>query len=381
MAQHPPSDTETAAPGLRSAVLMLAALAALGLATLVDLVDGPGDARQERVAATPALPVDLAALRRFPGAARHYVAKRYALKDGFVALNAAVKLGAFGHSPYPDVMGGKDGFLFLGRAASIEAAQGVPAPVPSSDAAWTAHFSATAAAFKARGIPYVFILGPDKIGVQSDALPDWLATTLPPIPRATRILAASGAGSVDVGALFRQMRARDSGLRLYHRTDTHWTEAGAALAVDAALAPLGLTGPTTPTTEVSGPAGDLARMIGWQDRLRETAPVLPRPPGLRCETPDGAAAQILTLDPLPMVRFRCTNADGAPLRALVFMDSFGMGAAPRLTQMFGDVTFVWQDRIDMGLVDDLQPDVTIRIMVERKLQTADPATLLRAPVP
>jgi hypothetical protein len=122
-------------------------------------------------------------------------------------------------------------------------------------------------------------------------------------------------------------------------------------------------------------------MIGWQDRLRETAPVLPRPPGLRCETPDGAAAQILTLDPLPMVRFRCTNADGAPLRALVFMDSFGMGAAPRLTQMFGDVTFVWQDRIDMGLVDDLQPDVTIRIMVERKLQTADPATLLRAPVP
>jgi hypothetical protein len=31
----------------------------------------------------------------------------------------------------------------------------------------------------------------------------------------------------------------------------------------------------------------------------------------------------------------------------------------------------------MGIVDAIKPDVTIQIMVERKLQIADPATLLR----
>jgi hypothetical protein len=188
---------------------------------------------------------------------------------------------------------------------------------------------------------------------------------------------------IDVGRLFAAERARNPGLQLHHRTDTHWTEAGAALAIDAALAPLALpglgAGPAPMAADADGPAGDLARMIGWQDRLHDPAPTLARPKRLRCETPDGAEAVILSRDPLPMKRFRCTNPDGAALHALVFMDSFGMAAAPRLTQIFADVTFVWRDQVDMSVVDATRPDVTIKIMVERKLQTADPSVMLRLP--
>lgn len=36
---------------------------------------------------------------------------------------------------------------------------------------------------------------------------------------------------IDVGRLFAAERARNPGLQLHHRTDTHWTEAGAALAI------------------------------------------------------------------------------------------------------------------------------------------------------
>jgi hypothetical protein len=45
----------------------------------------------------------------------------------------------------------------------------------------------------------------------------------------------------------------------------------------------------------------------------------------------------------------------------------------------GEVTFVWRDQVDLGLVDAIRPDAVIKIMVARKLQTADPATMLRAP--
>lgn len=383
MAQSSSYDTQ-AAPGLGSAVLMLAVLAGLGLATLVDLIDGPGDARHELVAATPAPPVTLNALRKFPGAARYYVSKRYALKDEFVSLNAEAKLGLFGHSPYARVLQGKDGFWFLGGDAAIDATLGaVPGP-QSSDAAWAAHFANLGAAFKARSIPFVFILGPNKHGVYSEALPNWLSAAMPAQSRASQIVAEAAQtltpAPVDTGRLFAKARVRDSGLMLHHRTDTHWTEAGATLAVNAALAPLALPGLSAPATAMAdkiGAAGDLARMIGWQQRLSETVPTLPRASGLRCETPDGAPATILTLDPLPMKRFHCTTPGAAPLRALVFMDSFGMGAVPRLTQLFSDVTFVWQDQVDMSIVDAIKPDVTIQIMVERKLQIADPATLLR----
>lgn len=383
---HDASSDHSPAPGLRSAAVMLAALAALGAATLVDLLDGPGDARQERVAQTPAPPVTLGAFRRFPGDARYYAANRYALKDWFVTLNADVKLGLLGHSPTARVLHGRDGFLFLGDDAAIDAAQGVTPDAPSSDAAWAAHFAALGQAFEARGIPFVFILGPDKSGVYPEDLPGWLSASRAAGSRAARILAQAGASidpaPVDTVKLLAEARARDPGLRLHHPTDTHWTEIGAALAIDAALAPLhplGLTAPAPEASLVPGPAGDLARMIGWQDRMDDPAPTLARPDGLRCETPDGAEAVILTRDPLPIKRFRCTNLGAAPLRALVFMDSFGMAAAPRLTQLFGDVTFVWNDRLDLGLVDELRPDVTIQIMVERKLQIADPAVMLRAP--
>ena len=383
---HDASPDQAPAPGLRSAALMLAVLAALGAATLIDMLDGPGDARQERIAATPAPPVTPGALRRFPGAARYYVANRYALKDRFIALNANAKLGLFGHSPTARVLQGKDGFLFLGDDAAIDAAQGVTPGAQSSDAAWAAYFAALGQAFETRGIPFAFILGPDKNSIYPEALPDWLAATRPAQARAARILAQAGEtmdpAPVDTGRLFAEARAHDPGLRLHHHTDTHWTELGAGLAVDAALAPLGLPGFDAPMQlgiPASGPAGDLARMIGWQDHLSETPPTLARPPGLRCETPDGVAATILTLDPLPVKRFRCTNPDGAALHALVFMDSFGMGAAPRLTQLFGEVTFVWRDQVDLGLVDAIRPDAVIKIMVERKLQTADPAAMLRLP--
>jgi hypothetical protein len=111
------------------------------------------------------------------------------LKDRFVALNADAKLGLFGHSPTARVLQGKDGYWFLGDDAAIDGALGVVPPALFSDAAWAAHFAALAQAFKARGAPFVFILGPDKHGVYREALPDWLSAAMPAPRRSWRKLA------------------------------------------------------------------------------------------------------------------------------------------------------------------------------------------------
>lgn len=382
--RNPPIPHDTPSPGRRgafvSAALMLALLTGVGLATLVDMLDGPGTQREERTASTPAPPLSLSAMTAFPGAAKHYVAQRYTLKDAFVTLNAEAKLTLFGHSPYPRVLLGQNGMLFLGD--DISSTQGAAPDPQASDAAWLALFQTMDAAFARRGVPLVQIIAPDKSAVLTEDLPPWL--TPASAPRVSRLGAQlqdlSGPAPVDLAGLFARARRADPTALLYHPTDTHWTEFGAALAMDAALAPLLEPSPGLPplvVLEAVDHGGDLARMIGRQERVADIAPRLPRPAGLACETPGGAAVDLVSIDPLPMARFTCRNPAAPAGHALVYMDSFGMAASPRLVAIFRKVDFIWNDTVDMALVDGIRPDVAIRIMVARKLQSSDPALMLR----
>ncbi|MFZ3584786.1 alginate O-acetyltransferase AlgX-related protein [Loktanella sp. DJP18] len=326
--------------------------------------------------------MSLDALAAFPGAAKYYVAERYALKERFIALNAEAKLRLFGHSPYPKVLVGRNKTLFLGDDAAVAGAQGATPAPRASDTAWLALFNAMDAAFAARNVPLIQIIAPDKNTVLPELLPPWL--TLASTPRVSVIVAQlqdlSGPHPVDLARYFAQIRRTNQDASLYHRTDTHWTEFGAALAMDANLAPLleptpGLPPLTSPERADHG--GDLARMIGQQDEINDLAPRIPRPARLSCATPEGAAVELASIDPLPTARFTCHNPLAPANHALVFMDSFGMAASPRLVQIFRQVDFVWNDTVDMALVDEIRPDITIRIMVARKLQSADPAQMLR----
>lgn len=363
-----------------SAALMLAVLTGLGAATLWDMLDGPGAERAERTAPTPAPPLSLAALKAFPGAAKFYVAERYALKDLFVTLNGALKLDLLGHSPYPEVIPGKEGALFTGEDRAILTAQGAPVAAQASDQAWTALFERMQAAFAARGVPIVQIIAPDKHAVYADKLPDWLGPS--DGARYQGLIATLGETlsppPVDLLALFRAARARDPQIQLYHMTDTHWTEAGAALAMDAALAGLLPVAPP-PARIVSVPAhgGDLARMAGRQMAIETIAPELERPARLDCRDETGTPYVFATIDPMLPRGFTCVNPDAPGGHALVFGDSFSIPAAPRLALIFSRVDFVRSDVVDPAIAEALKPDLAIRIMVGRKLQTEDAAKLLK----
>jgi alginate O-acetyltransferase complex protein AlgJ len=350
------------------------------VATLWGMLDGPGTERQEREAPTPALPASLGALKAFAGAAKFYASERYALKDQFVSLNGAVKLGAFGHSPYPSVIVGKDGALFTGEDRAVATAMGAPVPAQASDAAWTALFEDMHAAFAATGVPIVQILAPDKHTVYADKLPDWLGPS--DGARYTALLATLRTrltpAPVDLLALFRAARAADPDAALYHMTDTHWNERGAALAINAALAGLAPVA-AVPERFASVPVhgGDLSRMVGRQQAIRAIAPELTRPPRLDCRKTDGARFDIKTLDPLLPKRFTCLNPDAPGGHALVFADSFGTSATPRLVQIFSRIDFIGQDQVDPTIAGALHPDIAIRIMVGRKLQADDAARILK----
>jgi len=379
------TDLPPRTPGLRADVilagLMMAVLTGIGLLTFADMFDGPGTPRQERIAQTPVSPLRPGGLRAFPGAARLYVAERYAFKDLFVHWNSEAKLRLFHHSPYPNVMLGRDGRLFLGDPQMLNAVEGAPPLEGASDRDWLALNERLDRAFAARRVPLVQIFAPDPHFVLTDDLPAWITPLTP--PRVSRLVAqmkTTGANPrpVDLAAfLTREHRAHPSA-PLYHRSDTHWTEYGAALAVDAALAPLGLPRAGTPPIPAmrTGQGGDLSRMIGQQPQMMEAHPRLSRPAHLRCVNGEGQPAELTTPDPLRIAELTCHNPDASGGRALVFMDSFGAAAVPRFVQIFRDVTFLWGNDVDMAEVDRLRPDVAVRILAARRLQEYKAADLL-----
>ena len=98
-----------------SFALALLILASLGVATLWDMLDGPGSPREEAIAKTPEVSLSLEALKKLPGDARFYLSKRYALKDEFIDLDAFAKYRLLDRKWTREVSIGEDGFLFLQR--------------------------------------------------------------------------------------------------------------------------------------------------------------------------------------------------------------------------------------------------------------------------
>lgn len=359
-----------------AALVLLMILGGLGALSLYDLVDGPGDRHEEALAPTPALPDSPGALIRFAADARYYLGQRYALRETFIETNSRIKLGLFGHVPYPQVMEGRDGFLFLTTEGATEIAQGA-VPLSGGEAqAWQDHFTTSAEAARAAGLPYLLVIAPNKHSVYGDLLPSWLIRAEGP-GRTDQVLARAqdslALPPIDLRTTFAELRAGDPGAIYYHPTDTHWNELGATRALQAAFAAAGLD-PVPADTFVPSQThgGDLARMIGRQDQTLTQAPLIARD-GWACATPDGAALEIVTIDPALPRRFGC---DGQGTGTVVaFIDSFGVSALPYLAQQFGRVEVFWQDQLDFPEAAGLGADLVLQIRVERRFYTIDPAGL------
>lgn len=361
-------------PNLVSSALFLAVLGLFGIATFVDMLEGPGTPREEVDTPTPSPPTSLAALKAYPSDAKAYLRSRYFGKQTFVNLNGLVKFDVFGRSPYPDVLLGRDGFLFLGRDEALRSIQALEEMTPERADGWRKYFSTVQTFAHEVGIPYLAMFAPDKGQVYPEALPGWLRASRSPkrYVDALRGVAAEklDRAPVDLLAVLGDLREQRPEWRLFHRLDTHWTEVAGAAAVDATLGPEGWLEGVPPFEVIENqlsPGGDLARMIGFEDRLDEVVPKVVRAPKLTCYRPNGEVMELVTKDPVQVDGYRCENPD-APRGTLLFIGrSFSVGAMVRLTQIFKVVDVRWQSWFEFARVEQIQPELIIQMFVERRV--------------
>lgn len=356
-------------------------LGGLGILSIVDIFDGPGTVRQEREARTPALPTSAGEVPRFIAEARHYLANRYALKQSFVTANGAFKLGVFNHSPVPEVMIGNDGFLFLTEDRALRLIQGQDRLTAQESTAWQDHFATLNRRFQTTDIPFVFMIGPNKHSIYPEALPDWITPVSSEKTRSYDILSIAqdhlDLPPVDLTGILKDFRAQTPDMPVYFKTDTHWNELGAALALRAALPDLP-TAETAPPVQITRLArgGDMARMTGQQSIRHETAPkYLARHPWT-CTDTAGVALELETIDPVTPQRFRCQSPAPDTRHVVVFGDSFSIPAVPFLAASFAQTEFIRTNQVDPTEAQALDADLVIQIIVERKMQSIRPQGLV-----
>lgn len=304
----------------------------------------------------------------------------FAFRGGLVRAQAAVRYFGLGVSPQPEVVRGRDGWLFYADNGGLDDHLRA---MPFSDEdlrLWAATLQHTQDALAARGIGYLFVIAPDKHVIY----PEYMPASLQPSPgpsRAEQLLAhlaaTTSVHTLDLGPALRAAAASE---RIYHRTDSHWNDVGAGVAAREILGRLHADRPAAGwvmppprldafdrRTRVTR-GMDLAIMLRLEAWLPETR--------IELVPPEARVARVIEPQPFDPEfgepRVVTVRPDGRGPRALVYRDSFGSALVPWLAESFGRAVFLWEYDVDPAVVATERPDIIIHEWASRRLSTRMP---------
>lgn len=377
---NPPPGKSRKAAHIALVVLFAAAIALPGLCTLFGLAPASALQEKRRLAPFPAFRLSRGVLLAFPQAFEAYFNDHFTFRDQLVWGYNYAKARGLSVSPCPDVVIGKEGWLYI-REGLRDGSHAVRPFTPEELARWTAVLEERRQWLADRGVRFLVVVAPDKHTIYPEYLPD----AVKPLPRESRLdqlmayaPAHSGLAIIDLREPV--LRAK-SAERVYHKTDTHWNERGALageVRIAEALAawfphiqPLSRSSHSLTTLKTEG--GDLAIMLGLPGAYQEERlSLLPRVARLAhpasIDTPPPARPD---LPEYAMPRAFEGDQDFLP-KAVLYHDSFGTALNPFLCEHFRRVVTVRQDSFDPVLIEREHPDVVLYEFVERKLSIGPP---------
>ncbi len=282
-----------------------------------------------------------------------YIADRFAFRKNLINAWAELNEKLFHSSAEEQVLLGNDGWLYyastlddyMGRAMSDEDLE--------LCAAYLASLQREA---ESRGARFFFTIAPNKNSLYGGEMPAWIpeAHELSNAERLKPLLDRCGVNYVDLFTVF-----DGEGETLYYRTDSHWTDRGAALAADALLGAMGKQTRYYAGDFAAGEQhlGDLYDMLFPTGKLREPGEIYA--PGFSYTlSGDPKQGNAMT------IRSTCGGKGGT---LVCWRDSFGISLYPYLADSFENAVFLRSASYDPGEIEKNGADTVLVELVERNL--------------
>ncbi len=360
-----------------------------GLNKYIDRVTETRELRREHT--LPKLEPSLQSFREYFRALQAYYVNNYGFRSVLVEAYNTILSDYLNNFNERSVIYGKDSWMFWAGDGVLEQYRAIRPLTDDQLIRYRKILYERHAWCEANGMTYIFIIAPNKHGIYSEYLPDWIdkADDMSQTDQLAALFQESEVNYIDVRPVLIENKER---FRLYYKFDTHWNELGAFVAyreiMDTVqerfprLNPLELDDFTI--TYVNRTEGDMYYYLGMKKELRERVPVLkPDRPyrarkmymGRQGGKKDEKTANVI--EPFYAERSSVSQSfiistvnDPALPKAVMFRDSMATAMVPYLSENFRRIVYSWDyfsHDFKVDILDHEKPDIVITEIGERAI--------------
>jgi hypothetical protein len=298
----------------------------------------------------------------FPQSFSSYFNEHYRLRDLQVDAFHNFRLRVLGEKEYPNVLIGKEDWLYYTGENNIRDYECTSPFTRKELNSLVERLQSWHDQLSLMEIDFYVVIAPNKETIVPNYLPDsiqagWSTCRIDQVMKA---LTKTNVRALDLREPLLEA-ARDS--QVYHRTDTHWNDTGALIAVSEIIKLIQPDG-----SRIGQPAvdqyieeersfrGDLSRFIPEDARFVEQAVFLTSVGGPKAKITQGDGRWVLS-----------KNMDHSLPKVVVFRDSFSDALIPFLAEYFSNGIYIHSFAVDFDLVEQKQPDIVILEIAQRYL--------------
>lgn len=302
------------------------------------------------------------AVLTFPQSFNEFFNQGYAFYPQHIEMFHQIRLNVFHEREYPNVIIGRQDWLFYTGENNIKDFECTSPFTRKELNALVDLLSAWDERLRSMGIDFYVMIAPNKETIYPQYLPPSITASWG-VCRLDQVFLALAQTNLNTVDLRPALAEAARGKQVYHRTDTHWNDHGALVAVDELIALMQKDYPQITALSVGQYeavrrpfSGDLGCFLPEDERFVEDAVFL---------SPKFDDQPIIVEGENRRVVARLPGS--ALPKALVFRDSFADALIPFLAQRFSSVVFVPAFAIDFELVEAEHPDVVIFEIAQRYL--------------
>jgi alginate O-acetyltransferase complex protein AlgJ len=337
------------------------------------------------LAKLPAFKIDITALSTYPKDFEAFYNDHFGFRRALIFGRSLAFIKLLGVSPNPDVIIGRDGWLFYSEKRALAYYRRVKLFTNAELAQWQQALEKRRDELAQHGSRYLMVIAPNKDTIYPEFMPAEI-TRINAESRMDQLVNYLQTHSdIDILDLRPALTAAKANQLVYYRTDTHWNQFGALIAYQEIIKRLAGWFPQLQPlpfeltrAKNNRPGGDLTGMINLRSQFSEenteiTAPTLTAQPSF-------------ALIPLSFIAPRETPAWQRPVAterkdnslptAVVIGDSFGLTLQPFLSEHFKRIAYYIDYGLDQETLSQIleqeQPDVVIHEFAERRFQEQMP---------